>query len=172
MTFRLPKPSEFAARLDKRQTAPDKPDTNPFDTSPQTEREAVRNIAAQAALEGMVAALQKGREWITLQTLTEMRDAHVELEGELPEIDGERMGLFLFSISGAVMGRKYERCLLGGDAMLISAANVAEARQTAQMGLTETIKHAGTYAFAKSMGVEPATENPGISIDSIIRPKR
>lgn len=181
MTFRFPTPSEFSpqggkrrrARLDKRQTTPDKPDANPFDTSPQTEREAILQVAAEAALEGMVSALQKAREWITLQTLSEMRDAHVEMEGELPEIDGERLGLFLFSVSGTVMGKKYERCLVGGDAILISAANEAEARQTAQMGLTETIKHAETYAFATAMGAEPpATENPGISIDSELRPKR
>jgi len=180
MTFRFPTPSEFApqsgkrrhARLDKRQTEPDK--VSPFDSSPQTEREAVVQIAAESALEGMIAALQKRREWITLDTLRLMKDAHAELEGELPEIDGERMGLFLFSVSGSVAGRKYEKCLLGGEAMLISAANVAEARQTAQMGLLETVQHADTFAFASEMGIEPpgATENPGIVIDSEVRRKR
>ena len=181
MTFRFPTPSEFApkqgrrkARLDKRQTEPDKAPANPFDTSPQTEREAVIQIAAEAGLEGMVAALQKKREWITLQTLTLMKDAHVDLEGELPEIDGERLGLFLFTVSGSVAGKKYERCLVGGDAILISAANEAEARQTAQMGLLETIKHAETFAFAQEMGMDPpgANENPGISLDATLRPKR
>lgn len=173
MTIRIPRPSEFNARLDKRQTDPDKPDHNPFDTSPKSEREAVRNLAAQAGLEGMVAALQRGRKWITLDTLAQMPDAHVVLEGELPEILGERLGLFLFSVSGTVEGSKYERCLVGGDAILVSAANLAEARQTAQMGLNESIQHAERYAFAQAMGVEPISiENAGISIDSEIRPKR
>lgn len=160
------------AILDKRQTDSDKPDSNPFDTSPRTEAEAIEQLRVQAALEGMAMALQKSRPWITLEMLSQMTAVQAHLEGELPELDGKRHGIYLFSLSGTVDGHKVERVLLGGHCIIISADNPAAARAIAQEGLQDTIEHANRYAFAKEMGVDLTPENPGISIDTEFRPKR
>lgn len=164
----LPKPKAFKPRIDKRQIAPDKPDANPFDSSPQTEAEAVREQKVRAALAGMADALKKGRQWITLQQLCEMPDAMAVIEGELPEIDGVREGVFLCSISGTLGGQKMERVLIGGDCMLVSAASPDEAWRLAQEGLDETRKLAQSYAFAQDLGLEP---NQGVQIATELRPK-
>jgi len=166
--MKLPKPDAFRPRLDKRQTEADKPDANPFDTSPQSEAEAFRERKVRAALAGMADALRKGRRWVTLQQLCEMPDAVAVIEGELPEIDGVREGVFLCSFSGTLGGQKMERVLIGGDCMLVSAASPAEAWRIAQEGLDETRKLAQTYAFAQDLGIEP---NQGVQIAAELRPK-
>lgn len=173
MPFKFPTMSDFRpkARQDKRQIAADVPEINPFDASPQSEREAVQQMAVQAALEGMTAALQRVRESITLQQIVDMRRVRPEMEGELPEIDGVRHGIFFFSVSGEGGGRKYTRCLLGGNCIIVSAPSPHAARKIAAQGLADTIKAAEDYAFAEAMGVELSTQDLGIAIDSAT-PKR
>jgi len=170
MTMNLPKPKDFRpkARLDKRQTDPDKPDANPFDTSPQTEAEALHEQKVRAALAGMADALRKGRRWVTLEQLCSMPDAVAVIEGELPEIDGVREGVFLCSFSGTLGGEKLERVLIGGDCMLVSASSPDEAWRIAQEGLDETRNFAQRYAFAQDLGIEP---NAGVQIATELRPK-
>lgn len=149
----------------------DKPPANPFDTAPVTPEDALHEMRVRAALAGMADALRRTLVSITLQQLLEMKKLSPHMEGELPEIDGERHGMFFFSVDGEYQGRKVRRVLLGGEAMLISASGPREARQIAQEGLQETLREGHVYANAVLWDVPLVAENPGIALDAEI-PKR
>lgn len=170
----LPNVNEFKpkARLHKRQTEEDKEDANPFDTSPKNEQEARHGLMVEAALKGMSDALAKHRAWIRIEDLMLLTHAHVEMEGELPEVEGIRHGMFFFSISGRLEGRPVTRVLVGGDCIIVSAPGPAEARMTAQQGLEDTITSALEYANKQAFGDLFAPQNQGISIETELRKKR
>lgn len=169
------------ALLDRRQTDDDKPDANPFDTSPKTEAEAIMADEVQRQCMEFQARLQISRGAITLQELVDAKWARVHLEGELPPVLGVNHGLYFYSIDGqrgGINGAKFEQCLLGGDAILVSAENRIAAGNMAQEGLLYTIEQANHYAFAQEMGVDPtgvplaAAGNLGIAIDTEVRKKK
>ena len=167
--MKLPDVNEFrpAARLGKRQTEADVPDKNPFDTAPQSEFEYWHEKKVRAALAGMSGALKKHRPFITIEQLMEMTHVHPELEGELPEIDGIRHGMFMFSVSGKWQGRSVTRALLGGDVILVSAESPHAARKQALQGLQDTLAAAQEYANAAAWGVDLSSqENLGVSLDA------
>jgi len=169
------------ALLDRRQTDDDKPDANPFDTSPKTEAEAIMADEVQRQCMEFQAKLQISRGSITLQELVDAKWARVHLEGELPPVQGVNHGLYFYSIDGqrgGINGEKFNQCLLGGDAILVSAENRIAAGKIAQEGLLYSIEQANHYAFAQEMGVDPTgvpvftQQNPGIAIDTEVRKKK
>lgn len=169
------------ALLDRRQTDDDKPDANPFDTSPKTEVEAIMADEVQRQCMEFQAKLQISRGSITLQDLVDAKWARVHLEGELPPVQGVNHGLYFYTIDGqhgGINGEKFERCLLGGDAILVSAENRIVAGKIAQEGLLYSIEQANHYAFAQEVGVDPTgvpvftQQNPGIAIDTEVRKKK
>lgn len=161
------------ALLDRRQTGDDKEDINPFDTSPKSEAEAIAADEVQRECMRFAAGLQVSRGWLTLQQLCDAGWARVHFEGELPPVQGVNHGVFFFSIDGKHRdGSKFERCLLVDSLMVVSGANRAEASKVAQAGLLDTIAAANQHAFAQEMGVDLTPANPGISLDTELRPKR
>lgn len=167
----LPDFNDFRPRarvlLDKRQTGADVAPVHAFDTTPETEQDAVHEMKVRAALKGMTDALQRYRGYISIEQLMAMTNVRPELEGELPEIDGIRHGMFIFTVSGKYQGRTVTRCLLGGDVILISAASPHEARRIAAEGLQDTIRAGQQYAQAVAWGVDVAPkQNLGISFDT------
>lgn len=167
--------------LDRRQTAEDKGDPNPFDTSPKSEAEAIMADDVQRQCMEFQAKLQISRGSITLQELVDAKWARVHLEGELPPVQGVNHGLFFYSVDGqygGINGAKFEQCLLGGDAILVSGENRIVAGKIAQEGLLYTIEQANHYAFAQEMGVDPTgvpvftQQNPGIAIDTEVRKRK
>lgn len=169
------------ALLDRRQTEDDKPDANPFDTSPKTEAEAIMADEVQRQCMEFQAKLQISRGSITLQELVDAKWARVHLEGELPPVQGVNHGLYFYTVDGqrgGINGEKFERCLLGGDAILVSAESRVAAGRIAQEGLLYTIEQANHYAFAQEMGVDPSgvpvatAETLGISIDTEVRKRK
>lgn len=163
------------ALLDRRQTGDDKPDANPFDETPRTEAEAILADGAQRAAMKLMARLQTTRPAITLQELVECDWARVHFEEELPPIEGQNLGIFFFSIDGkraGASGAKFEQRLLGDSVIVVSSTSRAEASKVAQAGLLDTIAAANQYAFAQEMGIDLTLENPGISVDTELRPKR
>ena len=150
---------------------PDKPDINPFDTSPSTPQEAMHAMKVEAAIQGMMRALRKHRGKVTLQIVADSKNVHVNLDGELPRIDGIRHGMFFFSLCGECQGKKWGPCIIGEDCMLISAASPADARKIAREGLHDTIEIAQRHAFEKELTI-PVARNAGVAIDSEIRGRR
>lgn len=164
--------------LDKRQTAPDVIDDNPFDTSPKTETEAYVEMGAQRLANEKVRHLQRTRNSITFRQLTGSRTAHPCFEMEMPAVEGQRLGLFYYTVGGEysrVGGwKKFERCVVEGSMIEISAANRAEADRLAQEGIVSTTDHASRAFFAEEMGVldSLSSQNPGLSVEHSYRPKR
>lgn len=155
----------------------DKPDINPFDTSPKTPQEAQHAMKVEAAIQGMVRALRKHRGRVTLQIAAYSKNVRVNLDGELPRIDGIRHGMFFFSVCGEYQGKKWGPCLIDEDCMLISAASPADARRIAREGLHDTIEAAQRYAFSQKLHSDieahnVVARNGGMSIDAEIRGRR
>ncbi len=135
---------------------------NPADTSPRTEAEAVHDMKVTATLVAMAEALRNTRRSVRMQDICDMHFAHTVYEAELPEIDGIRHGVFLFSVSGNLHGQKVQRVLLDGHCIQVSAKNRPEAEKMAQAGLNETITQAHVFA----MGNAPVEHNAGISTEA------
>lgn len=139
---------------------------NPDDTSPRTEAEAVHDMKVTACLAAMAEALRNTRQSVRMQDICDMRFAHTEYEAELPEIDGIRHGVFLFTVSGNLEDKKVRRALLDGHCIQVSAKNRPEAERLAQAGLNETITQAHAFAFAQSQGIDPVDHNVGVTTDA------
>lgn len=139
---------------------------NPFDTAPQSEFEYHHEIKVRYALQGMAAALRRVRRSVSLLEFLDLKRLSPELEGELPEIDGLRHGVFLFTFSGELNRRKLTRALLEGDCIYVTAAAPPAARQLAHDALAQTLLAARTYANAQVSGVDLTQQNPGLAIDA------
>lgn len=148
----------------------DEPDANPFDSSPKSELEAVHDMKVQAVLQGMAAALQKARKFITIRDLMDMQRCQPELEGRAPPVDDIDHGIYLFSISGVLNKRKVNRALIGGDVIIVSAATDREAYQIATDGLRDTVRLAHEVRRKELLGEDIAAENQGIVMESDLNP--
>lgn len=139
---------------------------NPADTSPRTEAEAAHDFKVTSCLAAMANALRNTRQSVRMQDICDMHFAHTEFEAELPEIDGIRHGVFLYSVSGTLNGQKVRRVLLDGHCIQVSAKNRAEAERLSQQGLQDTINEAHAFAFMEAQGIDPTEHNAGISTDA------
>ena len=137
---------------------------NPFDSSPRTEAEAVHDFKVTAALVAMTQALNNTRRSVRMQDLAEMKFLHAVFEGELPEVDGIRHGVFLYSVSGVHNGNRVDRVLLDGHCIQVSAENRREAEKLAQAGLNDTITAANVFAMTGGEGL--VEHNQGIETDA------
>lgn len=154
--------------LDKRQTAPDVPDDNPFDTSPKTETDGHIELDAQAIANQKVRHLQNTRKSLTFRQLAIGRNVHSHFELEMPAIQGANLGLFYFTVSGefhtAGQWKRIERAVIEGHMIEVSAANKKEAERIAGEGIESTSEHSRRAAWAEEMGVldELNDPNPGL----------
>jgi hypothetical protein len=141
------------------------PGDDTFDTSPKSEAEAIHQLKVETTLAAMAAALRNTRHSLTLEQLAMIKDAKPVFEAELPEIDGIRHGVFLFSVSGTIDGKAVHRHLLAGHAIQVSARNQVEAGKLAAAGLSDTITHALAYAYREAH--EFAHDEPGLPVTPV-----
>ncbi len=104
------------------------------DSIAKAQAEALNEIEAQKASNVLQMELAKTRKVLTADELATIANPRPRLEMHMPALMA-----FLFSIDGVLNGKKVQGCLFAGECMLVYGATEAQARDTAQHGLFDTI---------------------------------